>query len=661
MTRCYAHLSQDQMRAVADLTLRRPQAGPDRQIEKRTSFGLSASASPSRIPDRQRVMRSARARSPVVPLVCRIRWVFSARSAHNAGMPLQRRRSVRVVLLLLLCAGVLVGSGTGTNVENILLVTPSLDTLGAHFGQSVASAGHVDSDGFGDLVVGAPTHGCCGAVRVYTGKANLFGDSPDLKTELLGDQAGGWFGEFVASAGDVDGDGFSDVIAGAPFYDLDLADPLCCRGAAFVFLGSATGVPSIPGAGGADLTSAHARLESDQNTSWGFGADVAMGDVNGDGFSDVIVSGDEYRFALPSFDRGAAFIFLGSATGIPSGDASSAHAQLDIGQSVADTLRLASGDVNGDGYDDVIVGNSRFDTGNGFGAEGAVFVFLGSSTGIASGDVSTAHAEIGADRSNTPAPGAEIGVSIASGDVNNDGYDDVIVGAPWHDLGFGAVFVFHGSATGIQASDTSEAQARLSSDLQEIGFGRSVASGDVNGDGYDDVVVGDPTRNSSDGGAFVFFGSAAGVQGEGPSTAHTELLPPDFPGFAGAAAGFSVAAADLDADGSADLFLGWPFFDASGQGNAGAVMFWVDHPHLGLCGDVDENGVQDAGDLAALRLALADPDGAALSPEGAQRCNVIAPIRPCDVLDVAVMSRAFEIPALLPGITDACAGGGLIP
>jgi hypothetical protein len=117
----------------------------------------------------------------------------------------------------------------------------------------------------------------------------------------------------------------------------------------------------------------------------------------------------------------------------------------------------------------------------------------------------------------------------------------------------------------------------------------------------------------------------------------------------------------MDNDGFADVLLGAPHHPSWGQANAGEVVNWIEHPHLGLCGALDQDEDQDLDDLLALRMALADPIGAALSPEGAQRCNVIAPIRPCDIVDVAVMSRALNEPSLPPFIADTCAGGGLIP
>jgi hypothetical protein len=561
--------------------------------------------------------------------------------------------------LLLLCAGFLLGSGTGGSFAEYVFVSPSADTLGARFGASIAAAGHTSSDGFEDLVVGAPGHAVgSGAVRVYTGQLELNTEPPILLTTLFGDQAQSFFGESVAAGGDVNGDGFSDVVVGAGRYDLDPMDANCCIGAAFVYHGSLGGVPN------GDPTTADAQLTSDQNSPDGFGTHAAMGDVDNDGYADVILAADAYHLAAPSSDEGAVFVFHGSmTTGVASGGPTAADTQLDIGLSVGGggggvgTMRVATGDVNGDGYDDVVVGHPLFDTGNGFGAQGAVIIFLAelNGDGIVSGDVGSAHAVIGSDQSG-PGAGA-IGSSVALGDVNGDGYDDVIVGAPAYGPGNGAVFVFHGGVLGLQATDPSMAQARLMGDQANFSFGSSVASGDVNGDGYDDVVVGDPLRDSNDGGGFVFFGSAAGVQGEEPNTAHTQL----FPDMAGAAAGESAAVADMDNDGFADVFLGAPFYDAFTQANAGAVVKWVEHAHLGLCGDLDQNLIQDGADLLALRMALANPSDDALSPESAQRCNVIAPIRPCDIVDVAVMSRALNEPSLPPFIADACAGGGLIP
>jgi hypothetical protein len=163
--------------------------------------------------------------------------------------------------------------------------------------------------------------------------------------------------------------GLGFVIVGAFGYDAGEGDV----GSAFVFLGSASGI------GDADPTTAHAQLESDQANALLGQSVSSAGDVNGDGYGDVIVGAHQYD--AWETNEGAAFVFLGSASGIGDADPTTAHAQLEsdqadalLGQSVS-----SAGDVNGDGYGDVIVGAFFYDAGEG--DEGAAFVFLGNSEG----------------------------------------------------------------------------------------------------------------------------------------------------------------------------------------------------------------------------------------------------------------------------------------
>ena len=168
-------------------------------------------------------------------------------------------------------------------------------------------------------------------------------------------------GVSVAGAGDVNGDGYSDIIVGANFYDNGQTD----EGAAFVFHGSATGVNTI----------AATFVESNQvNARMGVSVATA-GDVNGDGYSDVIVGA--YLYDNGQTDEGAAFVYHGSATGInntAAANVESNQASALMGASVA-----SAGDVNGDGYSDVIVGAYGYD--NGQTDEGAAFVYHGNSPG----------------------------------------------------------------------------------------------------------------------------------------------------------------------------------------------------------------------------------------------------------------------------------------
>jgi hypothetical protein len=253
----------------------------------------------------------------------------------------------------------------------------------------------------------------------------------------------------VATAGDVNGDGYSDVIVGAYWYDNGQTD----EGRAFVYYGSASGLSDAP-----DWTA-----ESDQASAY-FGRSVGTaGDVNGDGYSDVIVGAFTYDNAQAN--EGRAFLYNGSAAGLSrtpdwtaEPDQASAHFAISV---------ETAGDVNGDGYADAIAGAYVYD--NGQTSEGRAFLYNGSADGPSRTPDWTAEG----DRA-----GAWFGNSVGTaGDVNGDGYADAIVGAPEYENG-GRAFVYHGSATGLSAThDWTSA-----SDQAAARFGVSVGTaGDVNG------------------------------------------------------------------------------------------------------------------------------------------------------------------------------------
>ena len=373
------------------------------------------------------------------------------------------------------------GSATGLPTVSAYLGFP-LNEPGNRFGFSVGTAGDVNGDGYSDLIVGAYQANDgqfgAGAAYLYLGSASTAGTSAAWTAE--GDQGEVNFGVSVASAGDVNGDGYSDVIVGADRYDSGQSD----EGRAFVYLGSASGLATI--AAWSD--------DSDQANSY-FGRSVATaGDVNGDGYSDVIVGAYSH-----DNDHGRVFVYLGSATGLATTAAWSAGGdQLSgaFGISVS-----TAGDVNGDGYSDIIVGASGYDIDQT--SEGRAFLYLGSAAGLGSGAVWTAEGN---------QLYAHFGDSVSTaGDVNGDGYSDVIVGAhSWRDA-VGRAYVYLGSATGLGVSAVWTAE----SDQSNSDFGISVASaGDVNGDGFSDVVVGASfydNGQSQEGRAFVYLGSASGL------------------------------------------------------------------------------------------------------------------------------------------------------
>ncbi len=446
----------------------------------------------------------------------------------------------------------------------------------ANLGLSVASAGDVNGDGYADVIVGAPYYDNGqtdeGAAFVFLGSANGIANAdPSTASAILeSDQANAIMGWSVASAGDVNGDGYADVIVGAPGY----ANGQTNEGGALIFLGSSGGVAS------GNPTTAAAVLESDQVNAFMGWSVAGVGDVNGDGYGDVIVGAPFYSNG--EVNEGAAFIFHGSSTGIPSGNASSANTMIESNQASA---RLGysvagAGDINGDGFSDVIVGAPYYDDPEV--DEGAAFVYLGTPSGIASGNPSSAASVIESNQDS-----ANLGYSVAgAGDVNGDGFADVVVGAPNYsngESGEGVAMVFLGSVWGLDTGNPLPLpSAILESNQASAQMGFSVAgAGDVNGDGYGDVIVGAPyyaNGQSNEGAAFIFLGSTFGVASGNPATASAILESNQ----ADAGLGYCVASAgDVNGDGYTDVIVGAPYYD-NGQTDEGAAFVFYGNKTKGL-------------------------------------------------------------------------------
>jgi hypothetical protein len=437
------------------------------------------------------------------------------------------------------------GSPTGIGTTPNVVLEPNL--TGIQFGISVANAGDVNGDGFGDLIIGASTYSSGeaneGGAFIYLGSATGVTNTPHVI--LQPNSVNNYMGYSVACAGDINNDGFSDVICGAwlaPF-------PGTNAGAAYVFLGNATGVN----------TSATHRLSRDQGAAQ-FGSSVSgAGDVNGDGFSDIIVGAYRYDYLTANgTDNGVAYIYHGAAGGLAGGGLNPAPTTTLSSLGISSHFGWAvshAGDVNGDGYSDVIVGDWRDNIG-GQVQEGTAFVFHGSSTGVNTTAVTTLQSNVA---------NAWFGRSVSTaGDVNGDGYADIIVGAVTFASGQaqeGAAYLYLGSPAGIPSA----AFALYEYNVAGANMGESVRTmGDVNGDGYSDFIVGMRLIAGT--------GGALGYHGGTYNLANTASLT-RFAGQASARMGTSVAnAGDLNGDGYSDMAVGAP--DAS-NGQAGEGLVYV--------------------------------------------------------------------------------------
>jgi hypothetical protein len=397
---------------------------------------------------------------------------------------------------------------------------------GAQAGTAAAGAGDVNGDGYADLIVGAPKFEAevyrGGAAFVFYGTASGLENNPHWIAS--GEAQGSAFGQAAGPAGDVNCDGYADVVVGAPYLGQS-------HGKAYVYYGSHLGLSEIP-----DWT-----YISEQRDAWLGWSVAGVGDVNHDGCDDLIVGARYYSDGQDK--EGAAFLFLGSPEGLSAvpdwiGQVDQPSAQF--GFAVA-----RAGDINRDGYDDVLIGAPYYEASTENLNEGAVFLYHGSPDGLGSEPGWQVYGG---------APDARLGFSVSGAfDVNGDGNPDLAAGAPGWEASLGGVFVYHGSKNGPSiGADWSRTGA-----VAYSGYGEAIAlSPDLNGDGFAELIAG-ASRYSNDqskeGVIYVHHGGPQGLA--------------EYPGWRAegnkADTGFGAwvaPAGDVNKDGFIDIVVGSPLY-----------------------------------------------------------------------------------------------------
>ncbi|MBN1476022.1 FG-GAP repeat protein [Candidatus Sumerlaeota bacterium] len=525
-------------------------------------------------------------------------------------------RCAALAALAALCAVAPAKPPLHTSLEDVGITVPGAFFPGVEpnsfLGRSISGAGDVNGDGVADLLIGVPRadqidDADVGEVHLIFGGLQSIGDGGYFNLSLMGGTRSVCFvgsgedaltGQSVAGAGDVNGDGFDDILIGAPSSNSSTPRP----GTAFLIYGHEQW------SDGADITLASLTSAEMTRIEGILGGDrcgvsvAGAGDVNGDGLADILVGASSSN-AAGRDNAGETYLIWGNVAGLGEtinpvgftgaqgvrifGAASSDHAGISV---------AAAGDITGDGIDDIIIGADGANTGGT--DSGAAYLIFGARSGIGApfGFIDLG-AIVGTDGVlfSGQSGGDNLGTSVAgAGDINGDGIDDLLLGAPRRDISgqvdIGQAYLIRGVSGGLPGG-ASFSLATLSgangSRIEGVAAGDRAGDavaglGDFDGDGLSDLLIGAPMSSKTPpdtGDGYVVFGQpnplgSGGTLRIADLSALTGIFLEGF-GLSSRAGSACAPGGDINGDGSPDLLIGAYQEDISGMNAAGQTcLVW---------------------------------------------------------------------------------------